>query len=168
MNNLFSISVVRFFVLVIVQVLICNHINFLGYINPYIYIIFIILYPIKNDRLLLLISSFLLGLTIDIFSDSGGVHAAACVAVAYARPVILKYAFGMLYEHQNIRFGNAELGSLLGYVSIFTIIHHFILFSLEIFNVSKILIILQKTLFSSIFTIILSILIILIFSRNRK
>jgi hypothetical protein len=96
------------------------------------------------------------------------VHAAACVAVAYARPVILKYAFGMLYEHQNIRFGNAELGSLLGYVSIFTIIHHFILFSLEIFNISKILIILQKALFSSIFTIILSILIILIFSRNRK
>ena len=168
MNNILSTSVIRFIILVLVQVLICNNINFLGYINPYIYIIFILLFPLKNNRLLLLISSFLIGLTIDIFSDSGGVHAAACVTAAYARPVILKYAFGMLYEHQNIRFGNAELGSLIGYVSIFTIIHHIVLFSLEVFNIFNILVILQKALFSSIFTIILSVLIIIIFSRNSK
>lgn len=168
MNNILSTSVLRFIILVLVQVLICNNINFLGYINPYIYIIFILLFPLKNNRLLLLVSSFLIGLTIDIFSDSGGVHAAACVTAAYARPVILKYAFGMLYEHQNIRFGNAELGSLIGYVSIFTLIHHIVLFSLEVFNILNILVILQKALFSSIFTIILSVLIIMIFSRNNK
>ncbi|MBT8324673.1 MAG: rod shape-determining protein MreD [Winogradskyella sp.] len=168
MNNILSTSVIRFIILVLVQVLICSNINFLGYINPYIYIIFILLFPLKNNRLLLLISSFLIGLTIDVFLDSGGVHAAACVTAAYARPVILKYAFGMLYEHQNIRFGNAELGSLIGYVSIFTIIHHIVLFSLEVFNIFNILVILQKALFSSIFTIILSVLIIIIFSRNSK
>lgn len=168
MNSIISINILRFFLLVLAQVLIFNHIDFLGYVNPYIYIIFIILFPLNNNRLTLLLASFFIGLTIDTFSDSGGVHAAACVVAAYARPVILKYSFGMLYEHQSIKFGNAEIGSLVGYVSIFTIIHHTVLFSLEIFNTSKILIILQKTLFSSIFTIVLSVLFIMIFSQSRK
>ena len=168
MNSIISINILRFFLLVLAQVLIFNHIDFLGYVNPYIYIIFIILFPLNNNRLTLLLASFFIGLTIDTFSDSGGVHAAACVVAAYARPVILKYSFGMLYEHQSIKFGNAEIGSLVGYVSIFTIIHHTVLFSIEIFNTSKILIILQKTLFSSIFTIVLSVLFIMIFSQSRK
>ncbi len=110
----------------------------------------------------------MLGMLVDMFSDSGGVHAAASVLIAYARPVALKSAFGMLYEHQTIKFNNSEFGSLLGYVTMMTLIHHIMLFSLEIFNVSKILLILQKALFSSIFTILLSILLIILFSRNRK
>lgn len=158
----------RFVLLLLLQVVICNHIDFLGYINPYIYIIFIFLFPVREDRLVLLFVSFLLGLTIDMFSDSGGVHAAAAVSLAYARPILLKSAFGMLYEHQSIKFSSTDIGSLMTYISLGTIIHHTILFSLEIFNISNILLILKKTLFSSIFTIILSVLIIILFSRNRK
>jgi hypothetical protein len=105
---------------------------------------------------------------VDMFSDSGGVHAAAAVSIAYARPILLKTSFGTLYEHQTIKFSNTEIGSLITYITFGTILHHFILFSLEIFNISSILLILQKTLFSSIFTILLSILIIILFSRNQK
>jgi hypothetical protein len=103
-----------------------------------------------------------------MFSDSGGVHAAAAVCLAYARPIILKSSFGMLYEHQSIKFSSTEIGSLITYITVGTVLHHLILFSLEIFNISNILLILKKTLFSSIFTILLSILIIILFSRNRK
>lgn len=158
----------RFIVLVLVQVILCNHINFLGYINPFIYIVFILLYPTDNNRVLFLLLAFLLGLSIDIFSDSGGVHAAASVFMAYMRPVALKYSFGMLYEHQMVKFSNLEFGSLLGYVSILTFSHHLILFTLEVFNISQILYLLKKTLFSGIFTIILCVLIILLFSRKKK
>ncbi|WP_282041050.1 rod shape-determining protein MreD [Winogradskyella flava] len=168
MNNLVILNSVRFIVLLLVQVIICNNINFLGYINPYIYIIFIFLFPIKDDRLTFLLASFLLGMLVDMFSDSGGVHAAASVCLAYARPILLKTSFGMLYEHQTIKFGNTEIGSLITYITFGTLIHHFILFTLEIFNMANILLILQKTLFSSIFTIILSVLIIILFSRNKK
>jgi len=168
MNSVAGINMARFVLLLLLQVVICNHIDFLGYINPYIYIIFIFLFPVREDRLVLLFVSFLLGLTIDMFSDSGGVHAAAAVSLAYARPILLKSAFGMLYEHQSIKFSSTDIGSLMTYISLGTIIHHTILFSLEIFNISNILLILKKTLFSSIFTIILSVLIIILFSRNRK
>lgn len=158
----------RFILLVGLQVSVLNHINFLGYINPYVYILFIMLFPIKNNRTLFIFLSFLLGLTIDIFSDSGGIHAAACVSIAYVRPVILKFSFGTVYEYQTIKFDTAEFSSKFIYIIIMTVIHHFILFSLEIFNISKVILTFQKTLFSSIFTIILCIMITIIFSRKTK
>ncbi len=168
MNSVISSNITRFLSLVLIQVLICSHINFLGYINPYIYILFIVLFPVKNNRLLFIFFSFLLGLTMDLFLDSGGVHAASCVFIAYARPVVLKFAFGMQYEHQTMKFNAVELGAMLTYITILAFIHHLILFSLEIFSISKVILILQKTLFSGIFTILLCILITIIFSRKMK
>lgn len=168
MNNVISLNGIRFLILVAVQVLICNHINFMGYINPYIYILLIILYPTKNNRAAFIFLSFLLGLTIDLFSDTGGIHAAACVFIAYARPVVLRYSFGVLYENYAIKFNNVEFGAKLTYITFLTLLHHIILFYLEIFSVSKIILVLQKTLFSSIFTILLCILITIIFSRKTR
>jgi len=168
MNSIVSINIVRFVVLVFVQILILNHINFLGYINPYLYILFILLFPVKNNRTLFVFLSFLLGLAIDLFSDSGGVHAAACVTIAYIRLVVLKFCFGMVYEYQAIKFNNVEFGAKMTYIVILTIIHHLILFSLEIFNFSKIILTFQNTLFSSAFTILLCALVTIIFSKNSK
>lgn len=168
MNSIAGINTVRFILLLLIQVVICNHIDFQGYINPYIYIIFIFLFPIREERLIFMLVSFMLGMLVDLFSDSGGVHAAAAVTLAYARPILLKTSFGSLYEHHSIKFSTTEIGGLIAYISLGTVIHHLILFSLEIFNISYILLILKKTLFSSIFTIILSVLIIILFSRNRK
>jgi len=168
MNSIFSIHTIRFIALVFIQVLILNHINFLGYINPYIYILFIALFPVKNNRVVLIMLSFILGITIDLFSDTGGIHAGASVFISYIRPVILKSSFGMLYEHQSVKFNTVDLGSKLTYFTLITVIHHFVLFSLEIFSISKIILIFQKTLFSSIFTILLCILITIIFSRKTR
>ena len=168
MNNVVFNTVLRFVVLTLVQVLILNNINFLGYINPYIYILFIILYPVKNNRTLFIFLSFLLGLSIDLFTDSGGVHAAASVFIAYIRPPVLKFSFGMIYEHQTIKFAQTELGNRLVYFSILTTIHHLVMFSMEIFNFNDIILILQKTLFSSIFTILLCLLTTVLFSKKPR
>jgi len=168
MNSVLYSNILRYVLLVGIQVLILNNINFLGYINPYVYILFIILFPIKNTRVFFLLLSFLMGLTIDIFSDSGGIHAAACVTIAYARPIFLKFCFGTIYEYQTIKFDNVDFGSKLLYISLLTVTHHLILFSLEIFNISKVILTLQKTLFSSIFTIIFCLLLTVIFSRRAK
>ncbi len=166
MNSIVAKNSIRFIVLVALQVLVLNHINFLGYINPYLYILFIILYPVKNNRMLFIFISFLLGLSVDLFSDSGGVHAAASVTLAFIRPAFLKSIFGALYEHQTVKFNTIDFAPKLVYISLMTLVHHFILFSLEIFNISKIILIAQKTLFSSIFTIILCVLVTIIFSRK--
>jgi len=167
MNSIIFTNSIRFVVLVLIQVLILNHINFLGHINPYVYILFIILFPIKNNEISFLFLSFLLGITIDMFSDSGGIHAAACVTIAYLRPSVLKLSFGTIYEHQAVKFNSIDFGAMLSYITILIVVHHLILFSLEVFNISKIILILQKTLFSSIFTIILCVLTTILFSKKN-
>jgi len=168
MTSLFSINTVRFILLVLLQVLLLSQIDFMGYVNPYIYILFIILYPIKNNRMLFIFLGFLIGLTVDMFLDSGGIHAAASVTIAFIRPAALKFSFGAVYEHLNVKFSNTDLGQRVTYIITLTVIHHFILFFLEIFNFFKILLVIKNTLFSSIFTIILCVLITIIFSRKTK
>lgn len=158
----------RFVILVLVQALIFNRIDFMGYINPYIYILFIILYPANNNRVIFIFLSFLLGLSVDIFSDSGGIHAAACVFIAYIRPIFLKFTFGTVYDYQSVKFDQIDFGNKLVYFSSMAFIHHLIMFILEVFNINKTILILQKTLFSGFFTIILCLLITILFSQKRK
>lgn len=168
MNSLVSIHIVRFIAVILFQVIIFSHINFLGYINPYIYILFIFFFPVNNNRLLFIFISFLLGLFVDLFSDTGGIHAAASVFIAYVRPLFLKFTFGTMYEYNNIKFDSVDFSAKIIYITLLTFSHHIILFSLEVFNISQITLTLQKTLFSSIFTILMITLLSIIFSRNTK
>ncbi|PVW17217.1 rod shape-determining protein MreD [Marixanthomonas spongiae] len=166
-NNAILINALRFVLLVLLQVLLLNHINFLGYINPYGYILFIVLFPLDGNKGLLIFLSFLLGFSIDIFGDSGGVHAAASVLIAYVRPWILKFSFGISYEHNNIKIYKTSMAQRFSYISILVLLHHIILFSLEVFNFSHILLILKSTLFSGIFTILLLMSLLILFSRKN-
>ena len=67
LNNEIFKNIIRFILLVLTQVLLLNHIDFLGYVNPYIYILFIIVFPFTGNKSLLIFLSFILGLTIDFF-----------------------------------------------------------------------------------------------------
>ncbi|MGV6827785.1 MAG: rod shape-determining protein MreD [Flavobacteriales bacterium] len=166
-NKELFINALRFVVLVIIQVMILNNINFLGYINPYLYILFILIFPFNGNQSLLIFLSFILGLSIDMFEDSGGIHAGASVFIAFIRPFILKYSFGISYEYDAIKINQTDLKKSLVYFSIMILIHHLILFSLEIFNLNLLVLILKSTLFSGIFTFILILSTRLLFSKKN-
>jgi rod shape-determining protein MreD len=166
-NNEYLVNTVRFIVLVLVQVLLLNNIDLFGYIVPYLYILFIIVFPFTGSKSLLIFLSFLLGLSIDIFSDSGGVHAAACSFIAFARPVFLKFSFGVSYEYNMVKISKAPMGERITYISLMVFLHHLLLFSLEIFNFKHILLILKSTLFSGIFSVVLILCAVLLFSRKN-
>jgi len=157
----------RFLVLLLAQVFLFNNIDFLGFINPYVYILFILLYPVNSNQLLFLLVSFFLGLSIDIFSDSGGIHAASCIVIAFLRPSILKFSFGVSYEYNNVKVSNTPFGSRLTYFFLLVIIHHLVLFNLEVFNMSHTLFVLKLTLFSSIFTTLLCMIFMILFSKKN-
>jgi rod shape-determining protein MreD len=165
-NSDILVNIFRFLGLVLLQVLVLNHINFLGFINPYLYILFIIVFPFTGNKSLLILLSFLLGLSIDMFADSGGIHAAACVVVAYLRPLALKFAFGVSYEYNMVKINKTPLSERLTYVAMVVIVHHFVLFYLEIFSISKFFFILKSMLFSSIFSVVLILCSLLLFSRK--
>ena len=154
-NNDILLNIVRFIVLVFLQVLVLNNINVAGYINPYLYIFFIIMYPFDGNKSLLIFLSFLLGLCIDIFEDSGGVHAAACAFIAYVRPFVLKYSFGVSYEYNSVKIKKADPMERITYISSLVFMHHFVMFSLEIFSIRHFQLLFSSTLFSGIFSILL-------------
>lgn len=168
MNSPIILHITRFITVILLQVFVFDNIHLFGYITPFIYILFLILYPVKVNQLLFIFLGFFLGLTMDFFSDTGGVHAAACLFAAYARPVILKYSFGVSYEYNSIKINQTPFGGRVTYLSSMVFIHHLIFFLLETFNLNHILFILKSALFSSIFTILLSLILMIIFSTKKS
>lgn len=145
-----------FFFLLFLQVLVLNNIRFLGYINPYLYIAFVFLFPIKENRFAFLFTSFLLGLCVDFFSDSGGIHAFSIVSIAYIRLSFIRILFRKLpVDYPFFKLSTEPFGKVLNYVIFLTVMHHFILFSFTNFSFTNFSHVLLNTLFSSIFTVVL-------------
>ena len=159
---------VRFFLLLTAQIVIFNNIDLFGYINPFPYILFIILYPVNGNKPMLIISSFLLGITMDLFSNSGGVHAASCLILAYARPYIFKFSFGLSYEYQTVRINDVLTPERFSFLLLAVTVHHFTLFILEVFQLSSLWDILLRTILGTLFTLLICIIIIYIFKPSRR
>ena len=168
MNSALLVNIFRFILLLAVQIIIFNNMNFLGYISPFPYILFIILYPVNGNKSGLVIASFLLGLIMDMFSNSGGIHATACLVLAYFRPYIFKFAFGLSYEYQTVKLNDVLTPERFSFILLSVVIHHFTLFILEAFQFSFIFDILIRTLLSTIFTIIICIIIIYLTKPNKR
>jgi rod shape-determining protein MreD len=145
---------VMFFSLVIIQVLILNQVQFSGFVNPYIYILFILLLPLNLPRYAILILAFLLGMTIDIFSNSMGIHAAATVFIAYLRPYVIR-SISNREEDRSEYPGLAQnkLRWFLSYTTIMVFFHHIVLFYLGVFSFSHFFDTFLKIVISSIFSI---------------
>lgn len=168
MNSTLLVNIARFVLLLAAQILIFNNVNFLGYINPYPYMLFIILYPVNGNKYGLLVASFFLGIIMDMFCNSGGVHAAACVALAYYRPYIFKFSFGLSYEYQTVKLNDVLTPERFSFILIAVVIHHFVLFLLEVFHLTFLWEILLKTVLSTIFTILICIIIIYLIKPNKR
>jgi cell shape-determining protein MreD len=163
-------NIARFFILVFIQILILNNINLSGYINPYLYVMVILMMPFDAPKWLLLIASFLTGFTIDIFSNSAGMHAAACTFMGYSRPLVLK----LMQPRDGYEFNSSpslsEMGPnwFLTYASIMVFIHHFTYFFIEIFRFNEFLSTIFRVILSSITTLVLIVITQLLFSRKRE
>jgi rod shape-determining protein MreD len=164
----YFINSVRFVLLVLVQVLILNHFDVFGYVNPYIYPLLIILLPFSINSIQKLFLAFVLGICLDFFEDSGGIHAAATLVIAYFRPLFLRNAFGLSYDYQTLKFYDAPFRSRFVYVSLMVLVHHTVLFSLEIFSFDHLLYLLEKIIYSSVFSILLIIITLNLIRKNSK
>ena len=168
MNSTLFINTTRFIALLLLQVLVCNQLNFMGSLNPYVYVLFVLLYPIGSNRMGLIFLAFTLGLILDLFLDSGGAHAAAAVSMAYMRPAFLKFSFGAVYEYQAIILNGADALTRLTYFTLLIIFHHFILFTLVYFDSSKFKTIFYNTLINGGFTLLLVWLLNALFSSKKS
>ncbi|MDC6385000.1 rod shape-determining protein MreD [Flagellimonas taeanensis] len=168
MNSTIVLNIFRFVLLVLVQVLIFNTLNFMGFINPMVYVIFFYWYPLKSNRALFMLVSFLLGFIIDIFSDTLALNAIASLTVAYARPVVMRFCFGVNYEFQNFSFKNTTKIQRVTFLALLILIHHLIFFSLEILSIAHFLLILKKVFATGVVTLILCTLFSSLFSPKSE
>ncbi len=147
--------IISFIVIVLIQVLFLNNLQFSGYINPYFYILFILILPVNIPKYLLLILGFILGITIDIFSNTPGIHASATVLISFIRPFLFNTS-NLDDQEKSMLPTVSNLGLLwfLRYAAVLILVHHLFLFYIEAFSFNGFLNTLLRSFFSSIFTFI--------------
>ncbi len=167
MNPINLKSLALFVLIVLAQVLIFNQMNLFGFINPMIYLLFLILYRFDQNQTLFIFMGFLTGYMIDIMSQTGGAHAIASLSVSYLRPFIIRNTFGITAELP--KSFNSDLRTLNKSIFLvsFVFVHHLIYFFVLYFSWDAILLILKGTFLTTLFSLIL-ILILTSFSRPTK
>ena len=143
-----------FILMLLLQVVFLNNVQLGGLVNPFLYIAFIMVLPVRIPGVVLLLIAFMLGLIIDMFSNTMGMHAAACVFMAYARPAVLKLIAPRDGYDAESAPSIREQGIywFVVYVAIMTLLHHLLLFYIEVFRLTEFFSTLARVLLSSVAT----------------
>jgi len=144
-----------FILLIVLQVLLFNNIQFSGYVNPYIYIMLVLLLPVEIPSWLLLLLSFVMGLILDFFSGSPGMHSSATVLTGFVRPFILRVisprdGYEARSEPSMMAYG---FRWFLIYTVLIVLVHHTALFYIEVFRFADFFRTMLRVLLSSLFTV---------------
>ncbi len=171
MNKRLIGNIVRFVLLVLAQVFIFNKIQVSGYINPQVYILFILMLPYEIAGFWLLTLAFMAGLSVDFFMHTPGMHAAASVFLAFLRPGTIRLV-GKKDDLEPLQYPNIRdsgAGWFLAYTLILVFMHHLFLFYLEVFRFSEFFQTLLKILINTALTTLVILMIqYLFFSRKPE
>jgi len=150
-----------FILLILLQVLLFNNIQFSGYVNPYVYIMVILLLPVEIPSWVLLLLSFATGLIMDFFTGSPGMHTSATVLAGFVRPYVLR----VVSPRDGYEPGSDPSMLIYGfrwflsYTLLIVLIHHTTLFYLEVFRFADffrtMLRVILSTLFSMTFILLI-------------
>jgi rod shape-determining protein MreD len=166
---LFIKYILGFIGFILLQVLILNHISlFDGWAQPYLYIYPLISLPLILPKRFLLLIGFAVGLTMDMFTHTPGIHTSASLALVFFRPTILK----AIRPREGFKsyfpsIDTMGMSKYLTYSGLTVLIHHIWLFTLLYFSSGLIFTAIGHALLSSVFTLVL-ILIVQMFTQPDK
>lgn len=138
MNPNSIIQILSFFIYWLLQVLFFRNVALFDTAFCFVYVGFLLLLPIETSLTSLLLLGFGMGLAIDIFYDTAGVHAATMVIIAFIRPSLLQF-LRPSGGYENIEKPTlAKLGFnwFIMYAGIILLLHHSILFLIQGSNFS--------------------------------
>lgn len=165
-------NIFRVFIFIVVQVYVLDKLPPLHrFVIPVLYYLFILWLPFSLNRLSLLLIAFVTGLTLDYFTQTPGLHAAACVLIAYVRPFIIS----ILIPKDTAEFNYREPSPrAMGwapysvYVFILTLLHHTYLTLLEWLQFGTFLDFIIKVLSTTGISLLLIFTVELLFPRKLK
>lgn len=167
-SRIVLVNILRWFILLLTQILLLRNLSFYNMATPFVYILFLMLLPFGIPNLLLYLIAFLTGLTLDAFYDTLGVNAAACVALAFVRISFISITLNRDgFDEPEPTLGNMGFKWFILYAILCVFSHHLVLFFLETFRLAEFSYTLLRCFLSGIFTLFAIILIEFVF-YNRK
>lgn len=157
MNSQFLKYPIWWILLVGIQVLLLNNIQFSGYINPFLYIIILLWLPVEMPKAIVMLISAVVGFSVDLFTMTAGMHMSACIFLAFCRPYVLKKLAPRDGYEANIEPSIQSMGIqwFLSYAIVLTFLHHLFLFTVEIFRFSEFMSTLGRSIASTILSLVL-------------
>ena len=164
-------NILRFILLILVQVYVLDRIHLHYMVTPYIYFLFILWMPFEGNRAFQMLIAFALGFTLDGFRHHPGFHSAACVLVAYLRPFVVNLLISQQGAENNYQEPSAKsMGGFIPYLvyaGMLTLVHHGWLFFLEAMQFGDFWYFIVKTVFSTAISLLLIMIVELLFSRKQ-
>lgn len=149
-------QIIRYIIVMVLQVLLFNQLQLWGVCHPYVYLLCLLMMPITLHPIADMFIGAAVGLVMDIFCNSLGIHTAACILLMYIRPYLLA-AFINEKDRLNEQISVRTIGfeAFIKYAVILVLIHHLAVFMLAVWSWSHIGFVLAETAVSSIMTILL-------------
>ncbi|MBQ2441314.1 MAG: rod shape-determining protein MreD [Paludibacteraceae bacterium] len=126
--------IIKALVLLFLQVILVDNIHIGGFCHPYIYILILLNLPIPIPRYREIIVAALVGLLIDMFSNSLGVHMFACATIGFIRASYLRNIPDI--DRISGEVNGAVIGKIeyLQLLIVLIFVHHTLVFLLEAFS----------------------------------
>ena len=151
-----NVRLLKYYILgSLLQITVFESFDFLGYIDPIFYLIFILIYKFDGNHIKLILLSFSLGLIIDLLTQNPGSNTISCIIIAYIRPLLINFSFGVNSDISNGMVSGTRIENRFLFVVLIILIHHFIYFSISYFSYSALISILRDTFLTTLLTIIL-------------
>jgi len=143
----------RYIVVMILQLFLFDQLQLWGVCHPSVYLLCLLMMPITLRPSVDILIGAVAGLTMDIFSNSLGIHMASCVLIMFLR----RYLLGFIVNdrdrlNEQISLRAIGLVAMMEYVAILVVLHHLIIFSLSAWSWSHLGFVLLETFVSSIIT----------------
>lgn len=163
-------NIIRFVLLLLLQVFVLNEIRLHQLVGLNLYMLFVLLLPFNMPRPALMLIALLMGLSMDMFMNTMGMHAAACVFIAYLRPFIINILSpqgGFETTQKTPSMTSMGVSQFLTYIAILVFLHNLLYFPLEVFNLGNFFYLLLKILVSTVASIVLIVLYELLFFSKK-
>ncbi|MCS4433936.1 rod shape-determining protein MreD [Aquiflexum gelatinilyticum] len=171
MNSIRVISILLSgFLYLLFQILVLKNLVLFGTAFCFLYVTYIILLPLDIKTIPVLLISFFLGIGVDLFYDTLGIHTAALLVIAFIRHrwLLVLVPTGGYEDDLQPSMLNMGLGWFLSYSVPLVLIHHVLFFYIESLGTDLFLTSLQKVIASVIFVLVMSIIVQLLFYRRRR
>lgn len=147
--------ILGFLFFLLLQVLILNNLYFLGWATPYLYVYYLMTLPKDLSRNAQLTIGLLMGLCLDLFSNTLGMNMTACTVIMFLRPYLLNLLGSRDDEYQVPSFKSFGVGAFMRYATVMVLAHHFALNLVQFFSFDNLPFLLLRIISGSILTLFL-------------